>query len=146
MPRLKSVVCVVLSLLVVACASAPPMTKEEKVRKLLRITGAEETSKLALDKMLDQFKAMPGMSPEFFEAFRAKADPKAMAELSVPVYVKHLDDRTLDAALAYYETEEGAKFAAAIPAVTSEAMDAGMEWGRKVAMEAAQEARNRPAQ
>jgi hypothetical protein len=118
---------------------AAPNAKEEKVRKLLKAQGQEEASKMAFDKMIDAFKKLPGLPPGFLEKFREKASAKEMVELAVPVYAKHLDDATLDAVIAFYETPEGKKLAASFPAIQSEAMDAGNVWGQKKAMEVMKE-------
>jgi hypothetical protein len=127
----------------VAPPAAPPdaakAAKEEKVRKLLRLQGSEVATKLTLDKMIDQFKQMPGLPKGFAEAFRAKANVKDMMELTVPSYVKHLDDATLDAMIAFYETPAGRDLAAKMPTIQMETMDAGIVYGRKLGMEVAAE-------
>ncbi len=127
----------------VAPPAAPPdaakAAKEEKVRKLLRLQGAEAQAKLTLDKMIDQFKQMPGLPKGFAEAFRAKANVKDMLELSVPSYAKHLDDATLDAVIAFYESPAGRELAVQMPTIQTETMDAGVVYGRKLGMEVAAE-------
>jgi hypothetical protein len=119
--------------------AAAATAKEEKVRKLLKAQGQEAAAKVAFDKMLDTFKKLPGLPPGFLEKFREKASVKEMVDISVPIYAKHLDDATIDAVIAFYETPEGRKLAAAFPALQSEAMDAASVWGQKKAMEVMKE-------
>lgn len=109
--------------------------KEAKVRKLLKLQGAEEVATIGFNKTLDQFKAMPNLPAGFVEMFRAKASVQEMVDLSIPAYVKHLDDATLDAAIAFYETPAGKTLAGQLPAIQTEAADAGVVWGQKKAME-----------
>ena len=115
--------------------AASAKAKEDKIRKLLKVQGQEAAAKLTLDKMLDIFKKMPGLPPGFLEKFRASTSAQDLMELSIPVYAKHLDDATIDATIAFYETAEGKKLAASFPAMQSEAMDAGSVWGQKKAQE-----------
>jgi hypothetical protein len=122
-----------------SAADAAKAVKEEKVRKLIRLQGGEELARKSIDKTLEQFKGMPGLPAGFAEKFREKANMKEVAEFPVPAYVKHVDDATLDAAIAFYESPEGRKLAAQLPAIQLETMDAGAAWGRKLGIEVATE-------
>jgi hypothetical protein len=122
-----------------APADAALAAKEEKVRKLLRLTGSGAAAQQVLDKMLEQFRKMPQLPAGFVDKFKAKADVKALTDLAVPSYVKHLDDATLDAAIAFYETPAGQQWVAAQPAMMSEAMVAGQMWGTRTASEVMKE-------
>jgi hypothetical protein len=115
--------------------AADTKAKEEKVRKLLRLQGVEELSKLTFDKMLDQFKKLPGLPPGFVAKFREKTSVQDIVDLSIPSYVSHVDDSTLDALITFYESPEGRKFAAQMPVIQTESIDAGAAWGQKKALE-----------
>jgi hypothetical protein len=115
--------------------AAPSKAKEEKVRKLLRLQGMEALAKLTFDKMLDQFKSLPGLPSGFLEKFREMASVEEIVDLSVPSYVNHLDDSTLDALIVFYESPEGRKFSAQMPVIQTESIDAGAAWGQKKALE-----------
>jgi hypothetical protein len=117
-----------------SCASALDVRKE-KVRTLLKLQGADAMAKQTLDAMLEQFRQMPGLPEGFVDKFKEKADVAALMELSVPSYVNHLDDATLDATIAFYESEGGRKLSAQMPAIQTEAMAAGNRWGVRVATE-----------
>jgi uncharacterized protein len=115
--------------------AAPSKAKEEKVRKLLKVQGAEELARITFDKMIEQFRKMPGLPPGFLDKFTEKTSMQDILELSIPPYVKHVDDATLDAAIAFYESPEGRKLAAQLPTISSESADAAAVWGQKKAMD-----------
>lgn len=123
-------------------ASAPTdaeKAKAEKIRKLLRLTGAEATAKQTFNMMLDQFAKMPTLPRGFVEKFRSKASAADMVEINVPIYAHHLDDATIDAAIAFYESAAGKAFVQQQPAIVQESMTAGGEYGRRMATEVMQE-------
>ena len=114
-------------------ARADDEIKEKKVRELLALTGAGKLGKQVMDGMMDQFKGMPGMSPEFVKKFKAMAKPEALVDMIVPIYMKHLDEKTLDAAIAFYKTPEGRALIKAQPKIVQESTAAGTVWGRELA-------------
>lgn len=117
-------------------APAPDVkAKEEKVRKLLKLQGSEELAKATFDRMIEAFRKLPGVTPGFLEKFREKISVQELLDLSIPPYVKHLDDATLDAAIAFYESPEGKKFAAQLPAIQAEASESSTAWAQKKAKE-----------
>lgn len=120
-------------------AAPAALSKEDKVRKLLRLQGGEALAKMTMDKMLDQFKGMPGLPAGFADRFREKVNLKELTEFALPGYVKHLDDATLDAVIAFFETPAGRNLAAQTPAITMETMDASAAWGRRIGAEVARE-------
>ena len=67
--------------------------------------------------------------------FLEKATAEALIELVVPIYVKHLDLETIEAAIKFYETPAGAKLITATPIITQESMVAGQAWGLQLAQE-----------
>lgn len=119
--------------------------KEAKVRELMELTGSADIGMQTLDAMLNQFKAMPGLDPRFVKTFRALAKPEDLVALIVPIWMKHIDDETLDAAIAFYKSPAGRKFARALPAMTQEAHAAGAAWGRQLAQKAMEEMQKTPA-
>lgn len=108
--------------------------KEGKVRELLQLLGAEKQAETAMAQMIDMFRAMPNLPEGFLDKFAELAKPTEVVELSVPVYMKHIDPKDLDAALAYFRSEPGRRWAAAQGPILSETMKAGQEWGQKLAM------------
>ncbi|MCB9882685.1 MAG: DUF2059 domain-containing protein [Planctomycetes bacterium] len=115
---------------------------EQQVRTLMKLTGAAEMGKEVMDQMMDQFDKMKatGMLPEGFAAkFKELAKPEQLVEMVVPIYAKHLDKETLAAAIEFYASEKGKKFAAAQRLITRDSTTAGQEWGQKLGMRVMQE-------
>ncbi|WP_257461848.1 DUF2059 domain-containing protein [Archangium lipolyticum] len=139
----------VLAFLAVGCAhssasapveSSPPEAewqsshrKEEKVRKLMVLTGAEDTGRRMLDSMTQHFGEMSNIPSGFLEKFREVAAQEPIVELLVPVYMNHFSEEDLDAAIAFHESPAGKRFLAAQPLVMQEAMQLGEQWGLRLA-------------
>ncbi len=126
----------------VPLAFAAPSPKEQKVRKLLLLTGADQMGKQMLDTMLQQFDQMPGLPPGFTAKFRELAIKEDLAEMVVPVYMKHLAEPDLDATIKFYESAAGKNFVKAQPAIVAESTKIGENWGRALAERAMKELEN----
>ena len=113
-------------------------TKEQKVRKLLEVTGAAGSGKQVMDAMLDAFSKSPNLPEGFIEKFKEVAKPEALVEIVVPIYMKHLDEETIDAGIAFYESPAGKKFVKAQPGLLKESMEAGQKWGAEAAQKTLQ--------
>jgi uncharacterized protein len=120
-------------------SDAPPtvsrssLDKERKVRRLMTLTGAEDTGKQMLDMMSRHFEQMSNVPPGFMEKFREVAAEESMVDLLVPVYLKHFSEEDLDAAIAFHESPAGKRFIAAQPLVIQESMKLGEQWGAHLA-------------
>ena len=121
--------------------SAPVMTVQDnqddldaKVRKLLKVTGAFEMGEQVMGNMLDNFQKLPNLPYGFLEKFKELAKPSDLLEVTVRIYKKHLDAKTVDAAIAFFTTPAGKKFTSMQPAIMQESMEAGEKWGRDLAM------------
>jgi len=112
--------------------------KEAKVRKLLELTGAGDMGKQVADAMMDQFATMPNLPPGFAEKFKQLAQPSQLVDLIVPIYMKHLDAPTLDAAIAFYSSPAGRTLASKQSVLVQESMQAGQQWGQNLAMQVLQ--------
>lgn len=113
--------------------------KEKLVRKFLVLTKSRECSERTMDVMLEGFEKMPMLPDGFGELFKERFDLAEVIEFTVPVLMEHLDEETLTNAIAFYETELGAKLAAAQPEILVETVRAGQAYGEKVGAEVAQE-------
>ena len=103
---------------------------EKRVRMLLAQTGAMNMGKEVMKRMTDALRSQPGLPPGFIAKFEQLANPEELTELVVPIYVKHLDEKTLDAVIAFNNTPAGQKMIAAMPAITRESIAVGQNWGR----------------
>ncbi len=113
--------------------------KEAKVRKLLEITGAAKMGDQVMTAMIDNFRRDPRLPPGFLDKFKELAKPDEMIEKIIPLYLKHFDEKTIDAAIAFYETPEGQAMLKAQPQVVQESMQIGQAWGEELARKAFEE-------
>ena len=109
-------------------------TKEAKIRKLLDLTGAGDLGKQTMEGMMAAFKNAPGLPEDFIETFLELAKPEDVVNLVVPIYMKHLDEETLDAVIKFHESPAGQKLIKVTPSITKESMEAGQVWGRDLAL------------
>ncbi|MFY0562509.1 DUF2059 domain-containing protein [Archangium lansingense] len=108
--------------------------KQEKVRRLMALTGAEDTGQQMLDLMTSHFEQMStSVPPGFLEKFREVARQESIVDMLVPVYMKHFTEEDLDAAIAFHESPAGKRFLAAQPRVMEEAKEVGEKWGVQLA-------------
>lgn len=109
---------------------------EKKARRLLELTGASHMGEQVMDAMFEQFRQMPGLPDGFLDRVKELADPDELVEMVIPIYVRHLDAKTMDGAIAFFESPAGGAFAKAQPSIVEESMKAGQEWDAKLAREA----------
>lgn len=114
-------------------AESPVRSNEDLARDLMVLTGAGEMGKQAMVQMIDSFRTMsPDIPEEFWQNFIAEADPNELAELGVPIYVKHLTREELEAAVAFYSSPEGRSMVQKLPAIMQESMEVGERWGAQL--------------
>ena len=120
------------------CLSAPAIAKddaakkEELARELMELTGASRMGKQVMDQMLGSMRNNPAMSSEFIDRFSAEIDADQLVEMVVPIYVEHLDVKTLKAAVKFYRTQEGRALIAKMPVIMQESMTVGQQWGAEM--------------
>lgn len=121
--------------LAVAAVAPAAANIEAKVREMLDLVGASKMGQEVMQSMLAQFRQMPGLPAGFVDEFIKQAKPDELVDMVVPIYVKHLDEASLDAALAFYRTPAGRKLLAVQPVIMKESMAAGEQWGKRLAEE-----------
>lgn len=106
------------------------------LKKMMETSGAMDAAHASIAQMAGMFK---NISPEISETYWEEMEKEMsgvflneLVEMLVPVYEKHLTIKDLEAAIRFYESQEGAKFAKAQGAITLESMQIGQEWGRKM--------------
>ena len=109
------------------------LTDEQLVRKFLDVMGASSLGMLVADQMMETFRKMPNLPPGFVDKLRQNMKPEQLTEMIVPIYLKHLDHKTLVAAIRFYQSPEGRVIVKALPVVTAESGEAGKQWGMALA-------------
>ncbi len=129
-----------------AAANPEPPTREE-VLKFLDLMHSRQQMTLVINGMAAQFKSgaeegfkkkVPNATPEqlakvdalFGEIFKALPIDE-MIEAIVPIYQKHLTKADLAAATAFYSSPAGQRILSEMPAISSEAMQAGGQIGQR---------------
>lgn len=147
--------CLVLAIALAGCAgSAPPpacdasaqsskelqeLDQEQLARKLVDVTMGKSLGEQILFATTEQLRRLPGLPEGFIDRFRANMKPEDLVEAIVPIYVKMYERETLIAAINFYQSEQGRVLIGKQPEVTRLSMEAGAQWGRKVAEQTARE-------
>lgn len=113
--------------------------KEQKIRKLIALTGGEELARSMLDAMLAELAKDPDAPAGVAEKFRELAAKEDLVSQYVPIYAAHLQEPELDAAITFYSSPMGQKFAKAQPGIVQDSMAAGSKWGASLAERAMKE-------
>ncbi|WP_434385285.1 DUF2059 domain-containing protein [Melittangium boletus] len=113
--------------------------KERKVRRLMVLIGAEASGRMMFDLMARHFERSADVPPGFLEKFREMAARESLVDQLVPIYMHHLSEADLDAAIAFHESASGKRFLAAQPRVMQEAKEVGEAWGVRLAQKALEE-------
>ena len=132
-----------LPLLLVAALIAPaanglspaiPPAKEAKIRRVLQLTGSAQLGTQVMTQLLGSFKtAMPQVPAAFWIDVQKDVRPDDLVNLVIPIYARHFSDGDLDGLIAFYSSPLGQRVTHEMPAVTSESMVVGQEWGRTLA-------------
>ena len=126
--------------LLIPASAAPalqePPAREKKIRKLLEVAGTSAMGRQIMDTMLEHLSKSADLPPGFIQKFKETANPDSLIELLVPIYLKHLDEETLDGTIAFFESPAGKKFVKAQPLLMKESMEAQQKWGAEAAQRA----------
>ena len=135
-------IAVSLALAVITPAAAQE-TKDAAIRQLMELTGVRDLAVQMATTMGD------GMRPALVQMLADVKDPEGAADVMieeiekglianidqyieqiVPVYERHFSAADIDALLAFYSTEAGARSVAAMPQILTETTALGAAWGQ----------------
>ena len=119
-----------------AAPAAPPASREEKIRRLLLLTGTAELAKHIIDNLMDTLAAQGSLPADFAEKFKERAEPHELIERVVPIYLRHLDDAMLDAATLFFGSTEGRRWSSTQIPIAQESTVVGQQWGIELAQRA----------
>lgn len=115
-------------------AAESEVPTEESVRRLLDVTGAEALGLQMMDSMIRDLRgSFPAVPSSFWEKFRAEVEPGEITRLIIPVYQKHLSQEDVDDVTAFFSSAAGQRFVKKQPAIMTDSMQVGAEWGEKLA-------------
>ena len=115
-------------------ASAKPASQAQ-VRQLMEVAGvnrmlgqmASQINAQLAGMMRDQLPCVPA---SYWNGFLAAGGFREVTDAVVPIYQKHFSAADIEGLIKFYRSPLGRKMVAQMPAVMSESMQAGQEWGR----------------
>jgi uncharacterized protein len=120
-----------------ASPAAPP--KEQKVRKLMELTNTAAAARQVMDAVMTEFEKNPQLPRGFAQKFKENAAKDDLVSLYVPIYVKHMDEKDVEAAITFWSSPAGRRISKAQSMILEESMAAGQKWGQRVAEKTMQE-------
>lgn len=108
--------------------------KERKVRRLMEAMNQRESMEQSTKASSEAFGKM-GLPESFTEAFLDRFDYERMIDMTVEIYVEKLEEETIDALLAFHESEQGQVYAALLPEISVAALRGGQKYGEELAGE-----------
>lgn len=110
------------------------ISKNQKIRDLLELTGAGKLGEQIAKKMLASFKdSYSNVDPQFWDEFSNQIKSEDLVNLIVPIYDKYYTEDDIDQLISFYKTPIGKKVIETLPAISQESMQAGQTWGRELA-------------
>ena len=107
------------------------------LKKMIVVSGSDATFRLLIPQMFAMMQQqLPNVPAEFWseaEKEMTKTLVDDLAEMLAPIYYKRLTLSDLQGITKFYESPVGKKMAAAQPAIASESMAVGQQWGMKIA-------------
>jgi hypothetical protein len=108
-----------------------------RLQKMFQISGSMETYHAAINQMFiglrQQKSTIPDSIMTAYEKDFHKTSIQELVNMLQPVYEKHLSLADIDEIIQFYESPVGKKFALKTPLITSGSIQAGQQWGMKVA-------------
>lgn len=121
-------------------AADPTTEKEALAREMLEVTGSGEIGVQVMEQMRDALRpTAPDLPDEFWDRVFSEVDAGELVELVVPIYVEHLTEDEMRAAIAFYRTPEGRSLVGKLPAITQESFAVGQQWGMEIAQQVMEE-------
>jgi hypothetical protein len=129
--------CLVIAVLVLPGRSAGQETEtsdlRRKVRHLLELTGGADPGARVLEHLRREIAAAEAQAPpEFVETWERLADHQALLDEYLDILEQHLDEEMVDAAIAFYESPVGQRYARALTGIESDCHEADWQWRQQL--------------
>jgi uncharacterized protein len=116
------------------------------INDLLELTGAIKLSQQMLVRMIEaQKKGHPEIDAKVWDRYQAKLNVSDMVGSIAAIYDRHFSTEDLVATATFYRSAAGQRMIKEMPAVMSEAMAVGQEWGRQKSAELMKEIKEEAA-
>ncbi len=130
---LASAIILLISIGVYVYSAKAQSDREQRVRALLTLQGADRMASQVLERVYELFKTCPNLPSGFVDRFKQELRPADLIERVVPVYARYFTAAELDAMIAFYQSPTGRKLAEVEPQIAKECMRIGESWGRDAA-------------
>ena len=130
---LASAIVIVISIGIYAYSARAQSDREQRVRTLLEVQGAEQMTSQVLENVYELFENCPNLPNGFIDRFRQEARPSDLIDRVVPVYARYFTASELDEMIAFYQSPTGRKLSEVEPKIAKECMKIGESWGRDTA-------------
>jgi hypothetical protein len=111
--------------------------KKNTLHELMNISGATESYKVVIVQTFKMLKEQKSKVPDevwtHFEKSFLDASQEELLGMLVPIYQKHISLPDLKAIIAFYQSPAGKRFSEKTPLIMQESMQAGQQWGMKLA-------------
>ena len=108
--------------------------KEQDIKILLELSGVTELAVQTMVNMMESFKEMlPEVPDKFWTDFMAEIDKAELIALYIPIYDRYYSHNDIKELIIFYKSPVGKKILRVSPYVLQESMQAGEEWGEKLA-------------
>ena len=116
-----------------AYAQPAQETKDQKIRRLLKLLKVGDLAVQMAGGMIDSFRrSMPEVKEEVWTSFMKKVNGDDLIELMILVYARHIEEADIDALITFYSSPAGQRFIEKQPLIMQESMGIGEEWGRRL--------------
>ncbi|SFU57372.1 hypothetical protein SAMN05216480_1085 [Pustulibacterium marinum] len=130
---------------VVSISHAQEDSYAKTLKTLFDLNGSKESYVAVLDQVAQMYKAQSPSNSEAVDEFINEMKSTSiddLVQMLVPVYKKQLTEDDLKALIKFYQTPIGKKYAEATPAITSESMQVGQQWGMQLVQKLQQKLQN----
>jgi hypothetical protein len=121
-------------------SGGPPSPRDQKAIELLVVTGTLATQQLSVDQLVTELEQSGEYSSEFTARLRELAATGDLRSKLFPVYERHLDERTIDAAVAFFGSPSGGEYRATEATVSRDLLQAANDWLATISACASQDA------
>jgi hypothetical protein len=111
--------------------------KERKVRRLFEAMNQREVMEQSTKAGTEAFAKM-GLPDSFTESFLDRFDYDRMIDAVVEIYAEKLEEETIDALIAFHESEQGKVYASLLPELSVATFRVGQKYGEELATDIVQ--------
>jgi hypothetical protein len=105
--------------------------------KMMEASGSQNAYKAVIKQSIIMFKQQKSEIPaEFWTEFEqnlTKSSFDHLLDMIFPIYQKYMSEQDLKDLIAFYQSPIGKKLAEKTPFIAADSMQAGQEWGKKLA-------------